>query len=260
MTESDEPRVITALDGGIATVTLHNPKRGNALTRPIYEQLCAAWKWIETTAEIRAVVFTAAGERFFCVGADLSALTQQGSLRRPGEPWTLTWRQYGVTKPVVVAVNGTASGGGLGFVTDGDIVIGARHVKFSDTHVAVGQICGYGALRLVDIIGPSEAARIAIGGGALTAQRAHELGLVNELHDSAAEAVEAATGIARKIAKASPTAVRETLTLLRGMSGTEHQRGVLSSADAAVDRHMSHPDAEEGPKAWLDKREPVWAG
>jgi enoyl-CoA hydratase/carnithine racemase len=251
--------VITALDGGIATVTLHNPARANALTRPVYEQLCAAWESIEANPSVRAVVFTAAGERHFCVGADLSALKTQGALRRPGERWTLTWRQFGVTKPVVVAVNGTASGGGLGFVTDGDIVLAARHVKFSDTHVAVGQICGYGALRLVEIIGPSEAARIAVGGGVLTAQRAHELGLVNELHETPGDAVRAAVGIARKIAKASPTAVRETLTLLRGMAATDHRRNVLASADAAVERHMSHPDAEEGPKAWLDKREPAWS-
>lgn len=254
-----EAGVGVTVESGIAAVVLRNPRSGNALTRPIYEQLCAAWQRVETDPSIRVVTFTAAGDRHFCVGADLSALTAQGSLRRPGEPWTLTWRQFGVSKPVVVAVNGTASGGGLGFVTDGDIVVAARNATFRDSHVSVGQICGYGALRLVEVIGPSEAARIALGGGVLSAARAHELGLVNELHDTAEETVAGATAIAAHIARASPTAVRETLTLLRGMSDSAHRRDVLAAADSAVERHMSHPDAEEGPRAWLDKREPAWS-
>jgi E-phenylitaconyl-CoA hydratase len=168
MTDDNSPRVIFSVDGGIAAVVLHNPKAGNALTRNIYLQLRDAWERIEKDPAVRVVTFTAAGDKHFCTGADVSALTSQGSLRLPGEAtgegWRLTWRMAGVTKPVVVAVNGTAAGGGLGFVTDGDVVLASRNAKFIDTHVNVGQICGYGALRLVSLIGPSEAKRIAIAG------------------------------------------------------------------------------------------------
>ncbi|MCX2931802.1 enoyl-CoA hydratase/isomerase family protein [Mycobacterium sp. CVI_P3] len=252
------PRVIRSLDGNIAVVSLHNPKAGNALTRPIYEQLCAAWEWVDATPEVRVVVFTAAGERHFCVGADMSALTEQGTLRVPGEQWKLTWRLAGVKKPVVVAINGTAAGGGLGFVTDGDVVIAARHARFLDTHTAVGQVCGYGALRMVSIIGPSEATRVAIGGGVLSAERAHELGLVNELADTAPEALARALEIAGAIANASPTAVAETLGLVRALSRSAENDETLRRADRVVDAHMRHPDASEGPRAWLDKRPAVW--
>ncbi len=256
---ADAPRVITSLTRGVATIELHNPRSANALTRPIYEQLCRAWEWVESDSAVRVVVFTAAGERHFCVGADMKALSNQGTLRIPGEKWTLTWRQFGVTKPVVVAVNGTAAGGGLGFVTDGDIVVAAAHVKFLDTHVAVGQICGYGALRLVSLIGPSEATRIAVGGGTLTVARAQELGLVNEIRPTVAEALTCAREIAERIASASPTAVRETLSLLRELSRTPTQDSALRRADQVVEKHMNHPDATEGPRAWLDKRTPEWA-
>jgi len=258
-TNHDASRIVRSLEGNVAVITLDNPKSGNALTRPIYEQLCAAWEWIDNDPAVRAAVFTAVGERHFCVGADMAALSQQGTLRIPGEEWKLTWRLAGVKKPVVVAINGTAAGGGLGFVVDGDIVIAARHARFLDTHTAVGQICGYGALRLVDIIGFSEATRVAIGGGALSAERAHELGLVNELVDTPAQAVARATEIAGMIANASPTAVAETLGLLRALARSAEVDAALERADRVVENHMKHPDASEGPRAWLDKRPAVWA-
>jgi enoyl-CoA hydratase/carnithine racemase len=253
---SDDPRVITEGSDGIALVTLHNPARGNALTRPMYEQLNEAWTWIESDPVIRAAVFTATGDRHFCTGADVSALG--GVLRSPGERFTLTWRQAGVTKPMVVAVNGTAAGGGLGFVTDGDIVVAARQSKFMDPHVRIGQICGYGALRLVSIIGASEASRIALAGGILEAERAYALGLVNELFDTAEEARERARDLARAIVTASPSAVQVTHSLQRALASTEEQNRVLDSANAAWNRHFTHPDATEGPNAFAEKRAPVW--
>ena len=254
---SDAPRVINSVQGGVALVTLHNPQRGNALTRPIYEQLNEAWTWIENDPAIRAVVFSASGDRHFCTGADVSALG--GALRSPGERFTLTWRQAGVTKPVVVAVNGTAGGGGLGFVTDGNIVVATRRAKFTDPHVKIGQICGYGALRLVGIIGASEASRIALAGGVLDAERAHALGLVNELFDTADEARERALELAKAIVAASPASVQVTHALQRALASSAEQLRVLESANAAWDEHFTHPDAAEGPKAFQDKRAPVWA-
>jgi enoyl-CoA hydratase/carnithine racemase len=251
--------ITTDVTDGIASVTLNNPDRANSLTRKMYEALRDAWAWIESDEAVRAVVFTAAGDRHFCTGADVSALSEQGSLRKPGENFTLTWRQAGVTKPVVVAVNGTALGGGLGFVTDGNIVVATRRAKFVDTHVQVGQICGYGALRLVSIIGASEATRLAIAGGTLDAERAHMLGLVNELLDSPDEAKARAREIAATIVAASPTAVQVTLGLQRGLSRSDEHERVLAAANTAIDVHMEHPDATEGPRAWLEKRPAVWA-
>lgn len=254
---TDEPRVITDRKDGIAFVTLHNPDRGNALTRPIYEQLGEAWTWIENDREIGAAVFTAAGDRHFCTGADVSALG--GALRTPGENFTLTWRQAGVTKPVVVAVNGTAAGGGLGFVTDGTIVVSTRRAKFVDPHVKIGQICGYGALRLVTIIGASEASRVALAGGVLDAERAYTLGLVNELFDTAEEAKARAAELAAYIVAASPAAVAVTNGLLRGMDRLDEHQAGLAAANAAFDSHFPHPDAAEGPRSFKEKRPPAWA-
>lgn len=255
---TDEPTVLRSCADGIAAIVLHNPTAGNAITRGIYEALCDAWRWVESDPEVRVIIFTAAGERHFCLGGDLKSLSEQGTLRRPGERWTLTWRQAGVTKPVIVAVNGTVAGGGLGFVTDGDIVVASRNAKFLDTHVAVGQICGYGALRLVRLIGASEAVRIALAGGKLTAERAFTLGLVNELFDDPADAVAAARALAGRVVAASPTAVQRTFELQRAMESAPDEADVLTRADKAVEGHMAHPDASEGPAAWLEKRTPRW--
>jgi E-phenylitaconyl-CoA hydratase len=262
MTEDEVPCLKFSVADGIAALVLHNPKAGNSLTRGIYEQLRDAWVRIDQDSAIKVVTFTATGDRFFCTGADMSALKSQGSLRLPGEAtgeaWRLTWRMAGITKPVIVAVNGVAAGGGLGFVTDGDVVLASRNAKFVDAHVNVGQICGYGALRLVSLIGGSEAKRIALAGGALSAERAHTLGLVNELFDTPAEAVAAARAAALKIASASPTAVHKTLQLLQALSRPPHEAAVVATADRMLDEHMTHPDSTEGPKAWLDKRAPSW--
>lgn len=254
----EESTVIRSLADGVASITLNNPKSGNALTRSIYEALVDTWQWVEENSDIKAVTFTASGDRFFCTGADVSSLKEQGTLRKPGEDWRLTWRMAGVTKPVIVAVNGTVAGGGLGFVTDGTVVVASRNAKFMDTHVSVGQICGYGALRLVSIIGPSEAARIALAGGRLTSERAHALGLVNELCETADDARECARALALNIAKSSPKAVARTSELLRAITVASHEGNALLAADKAIDEHMSHPDATEGPRAWVEKRTAQW--
>jgi E-phenylitaconyl-CoA hydratase len=251
------PTVLRRFDAGVATVVLHNPRSGNALTRSIYEELAAAWDELEADPAVRVVVFGAAGDRHFCVGGDMSALEEQG-LRRAGEDWRLTWRQAGMTKPVVVAVNGTVAGGGLGFVTDGDIVVAADHARFLDTHVAIGQICGYGSLRLVKIIGESEAKRIAIAGGMIDARRAYELGLVNELRTGAEATMARAQEIARLILRASPTAMQRTLELQRAIAISNDDSAPLQAADRAVEDHMAHPDATEGPRAWKENRDPTW--
>ncbi|CAD7337960.1 MULTISPECIES: enoyl-CoA hydratase/isomerase family protein [unclassified Sphingobium] len=262
MTEERVPGVYIDKVDGIATVLLHNPSVGNALTREIYEGLRDAWAMLDRDSDVRVVIFTASGSRHFCTGADVSVLTTQGELRRPGErtgeAWRLTWVHAGFTKPVIVSVNGTAAGGGLGFVVDGDIVFAARHARFMDTHVNVGQICGYGALRLAGIIGASEAKRIALAGGVLGAERAHALGLVNELYDTAEDSLAAAMTAARKVAEASPAAVRETFGLLRALSKPPHESAVIAAADRALDAHMRHPDASEGARAWTEKRAPQW--
>jgi E-phenylitaconyl-CoA hydratase len=253
----DGPTVLREFEAGVATVVLHNPRSGNALTRSIYEELSATWDELEADSAVRVVVFGAAGNRHFCVGGDMSALEEQG-LRRVGEDWRLTWRQADMTKPVVVAVNGTVAGGGLGFVTDGDIVVAADHARFLDTHVAVGQICGYGALRLVKIVGESEAKRLAIAGGVIDAQRAYELGLVNELLTGAEATMARAQEIARQILKASPTAMQRTFELQRAVATASDDNVPLETANRAVEDHMTHPDATEGPRAWSQNRDPAW--
>lgn len=259
---SNDPRVIVEVEDGIVTIELHNPEKGNALTRDMYEQLRDAWPRIENDPEAKVVVFTGAGDRHLCTGGDLSTLTSQGSLpsslRRAGEHFTLTWRQAGLTKPVIVAVNGTAAGGGLGFVTDGNIVLATRRAKFMDPHVNVGQICGYGALRLVSVIGASEAMRMALARGVIDAERAFSLGLVNELFDTADEVKARARALAEMIVAASPTALRVTLQLQRDLARTIEQEAVLEAANRAIDTHMAHPDAAEGPQAFLEGRAPNW--
>jgi enoyl-CoA hydratase/carnithine racemase len=99
---------------------------------------------------------------------------------------------------------------------------------------------------------------VGLAGGTLSADRAHALGLVNEVHPEPADAVAAALELAARIVKASPTAIRRTFELQRALAASVDEAEVLTLADKAVEQHMTHPDASEGPAAWLEKRAPQW--
>lgn len=256
------PGVYISIADGIAQVLLHNPSRGNSVDRAIYEQLNRAWGDLDRHPNVRVIIFATSGERHFCTGADLGGLSNEG-LRRPGErsgeEWNFTWAMKGIKKPVLAVVNGKAVGGGLAFVTDADIVYASRKAEFFDSHVRVGLIVGYAALRLASIVGPSEAKRIGLGCGSLTAERAHSLGLVNELFDTPEEASNAAFKAAQAIAAGSPRVVRKTMELMRGLTRPPHDIAAIKLADQFIDEHMDHPDFKEGPLAFVEKRVPSWA-
>ena len=129
---------------GIATITLNRPDRLNAINYRMNQELADVWGDIKQDQEIVVAVVTAAGDRSFCTGFDMAASADgegHPAQSKTGAHFELlfTALQNNCWKPVITAVNGMVTGGGLHFIADSDLVIAAEHATFFDTHVRVGR-------------------------------------------------------------------------------------------------------------------------
>jgi enoyl-CoA hydratase/carnithine racemase len=211
---------------------------------------------------VRAVVLTASGDRYFCTGADVGDLAERGTVSagdgQLSEELFYTARQNGVWKPVVCAVNGLVAAAGLHFVADADIVVASTTAAFTDTHVNVGMLGAVENVALTRRLPLGSALRLTVMGRhyRMSAERAYQLGLVDELvaPDSLAST---AREIADAIALNSPIAVSRSLEALWGSLELPLDEAMERGWEM-VKRHRSHPDAREGPRAFMEKRPPVW--
>lgn len=248
-------------DGRVAVVTIDRPERLNALDRPAYEELSEAWVRVRDDPDIWAAVVTGAGDRAFCVGADL---TEPAG---PDEPWRQWQTQSGmllnnglqVWKPVVAAVNGYCLGGGMTLLLATDVRVAARAATFAVSETGVGLIPGNGGTqRLLDQVPYAIGMEMLLLGRQLTAGEALSYGLVNDV-TSAGDVVNAALGYARRLCERAPLAVRAAKELaVRGRSlpladGLRLEQLVLSALRSTY-------DADEGRSAFAAKRPPVYEG
>lgn len=269
MSETVEPVVTTddlrmEIVDNIAIITINRPDVGNAVGGDMSSTIRQMWAQVREDDRIRAAIITATGERHFCTGAQVSGLsTSGGSSGMRSEPMdrVVFWssHQNRVWKPVICAVNGLVNGAGLHFVVDADIVVASENAAFMDTHVNVGQVGAIENIGLTRRLPLGTALRMTLQGKSyrLPAQRAYQLGLVDELVPTPADVLPKAMEIAREIAANSPAAValsKEALwkSLEMGYSQSlEYGWGLLRM-------HWAHPDFVEGPKAFGEKRQPEW--
>jgi len=248
-------RITCHRKGRVAHVTIENPDAANALTAEMKVALAEAWSWIDTTPDIHVAVLTGAGDRHFCAGADVRRLAAQGAA---GESATarvaFAPHMAACRKPIIVAVNGAVAGAAIGLVADGDVVIASRNAYFTDPHVDIGIVTGYGCIRLAGILPATEVRRLALGGRAvrLDAERAHGLGFVNELFETPELARQRAMEIAASISARSPWAIETSLELLRSVNLTNH---VTARALEITDQEWARPDVRAGTAAWSTRRD-----
>lgn len=247
----------------IAFITLNRPERGNALHGSMVGPMKEIWAEVREDPWIRCAIVTAAGERHFCTGADVGAVVARGGKVSSGKgPLTdeVFWspRQNRVWKPTICAVNGAVASAGLHFVVDADIVVASRTATFLDTHVNVGMVGAVENIGLAKRLPLGSALRMTLCGKAyrMTAERAYQLGLVDELTEPA-DLLSTAEEIAKQICANSPAAV--SLSQQAIWSSVEMgYRDSLEYGWALLRMHWDHPDFKEGPKAFAEKREPQW--
>lgn len=251
-------------DGHVGWLVFDRPDAANALDAVMFRELEQAWLALDADPEVRVIVNTGNG-RAFQTGLDLVQLARDKDALRESSRQTrdftlrFTSWQVGVRKPVIAAVNGICAGGGLHFVADADIVIAAADATFTDPHVSVGQVSAFETIALARMSPMEGILRMAFTGRheRMTARRAYELGICSEVVDPPARLRDAAAELAGKIARNSPTAMAVTKQALwQALERDLTEACKVGARDLAL--MWGHPDQEEGPAAFAERREPAW--
>ncbi|MEM9176033.1 MAG: enoyl-CoA hydratase/isomerase family protein [Myxococcota bacterium] len=249
----------------IATVTLDNQKARNAFDHEMCLELKRLWGVINDDPDVRCAIVTGAGEKAFCTGWDISSNTTGEAQDfakhgRKAAPYNnITAVQNQCWTPVITAVNGMCNGGGLHFIADTDIAIGADTSTYFDTH------CANGLAAIVEMVGlarkvPLDAVFRLIYMGSkerMTAEDALRLGLIGEIVP-AVSLLDRAREIAENICSMSPASLaRSKQAVWQSLDmGLED---ALEATHKILDVHADHPDTIEGPTAFFEKRAPNWA-
>lgn len=244
--------------GHVLEVTLNRPKRRNALDETLIGELRDLWSDPAPLSGVRCVVLTGASPGF-CAGADMSLLSSDRSDAPVDVRDELSFLPgMQIECPVIVAVNGVCAGGGLHFVADADIVIASDDASFLDPHVSVGQVTALEPLGLWLKASSAAVTRMALIGTPerLDARAALTAGIISEVVP-AAELRDRAMQLAELIARNSPAAVAASRRAIREL---EEKLVAASFQDGwdAIRAHWSHPDSQEGPQAFVEKRDPRW--
>ena len=253
-----------AVDNQVAVITIDRPERGNALTPRMQLGFRDIWSDVRDDRDIRAAVIAATGDRFFSAGFDLEGVEGEEStlaLNNRPLPEAVFWspHQNRVMKPVICLVNGLVTGAGLHLVVDADIIVASKNATFLDTHVNVGMVGALENIGLAKRLPLGTALRMTLQGRdfRLAADRAFQLGLVDELVDSPDDLLGTGMEIARSIAGHSPQAVQLSKEAVWSSLDVGY-RDALEKGWALVRVHWSHPDFREGPSAFAEGREPRW--
>jgi enoyl-CoA hydratase/carnithine racemase len=246
-----------ARDDGIAIITLNRPDARNALGKDIREGLYAAWDRFERDPALRVAILTGAGEKAFCAGGDLKEMVETGMKVPPPGMYPLPYDTIELTKPTIAAVNGVAFAGGWMIAQTCDLCVASTNAKFAVTEVKVGRSSPW-ASPLIHMIPQRIMMEILLTGKPITAQRAYEIGLVNRLA-APEKLMDTALELAADILEGAPLSVRAARETV--MIATEMGRSAaLKAARHASEYCYNSDDAQEGPRAFAEKRRPQWRG
>jgi enoyl-CoA hydratase/carnithine racemase len=244
----------------VAYVTLNRPERMNAIAPPTIAELDRIWSDYMADDDLWVAILTGAGERAFCAGADLKYRAQEASeeeLLRPVYAPHILDRCW---KPIIAAINGYALGGGLQLALRCDILIAAEHAKMGLPEARRGQIDDTGAIKLPKRISHYLAMGLLLTGKFITAHEAQAMGLVNEVVPMA-DLMQTAQRWAEEILECSPLATQAVKQAALSLSELPTEVA-LSRVERleAVQRLRNSDDYTEGPRAFAEKRKPVWKG
>jgi enoyl-CoA hydratase/carnithine racemase len=235
---------------------IDRPEARNAINRAVGEGLWDGFRRFEADPAAAVLVLTGAGGAF-CAGADLKEMAALAMTVPPRDMAPHLGRNLQVTKPVVAAVNGVALGGGFLLAMMCDLCVAASSARFGITEARWGRGAPWAA-PLPWLVPPRVALELLLTGEPIDARRAHEVGLVNRVVPDAALRQEAGR-LAAAVAANAPLSVRAAKAMVQAAAGRD--------LDAAIDEgwRLFEPvyrseDAQEGPRAFLEKRPPVWKG
>jgi enoyl-CoA hydratase/carnithine racemase len=247
-------------DGQVVEIVLDRPAALNALSTAMAARLAVVCGEVAADDSVRAVVLSAAGEKAFCVGADLkerNSMTDADLLRQREVFRAAFGGVLNLPQPVVAAVHGYALGGGCEFALSCDLIVADETAVFGLPEVSVGLVPGGGGTQLaLRRLGPGRAADLVLTGRRIEIDEAAGCGLVDRRVAAGTARAEAAR-LAGQIARNSPVAVRAAKRALRGGAGVG-LAAALDIEDAAWRTAAFSADRKEGIAAFAEKRPPVW--
>lgn len=248
--------------GHVRLLTLNRPDRRNALSRALIAALSEALIDADETDEVRVVVLTGAGERAFCAGADLKDMRGQDDAgSRYRSPMARVERSVfeivsEMKKPTVAAINGSAVAGGFELALACDLRITHPEVQFGLPEAKIGMGANFGSVTLPRRMPLCHALELLMTGEYISAQRAEQLGLINRI--VARETVLARSlELAQAIARNAPLSVRRMKAM--ALKGLDLPLATALRLDPGPNPYLSE-DRQEGIRARLEKRDPVWRG
>ena len=261
MTTPSYESILVDRADGVATITLDRPKVLNALNAALLAEVSRALTELENDPGVRAIIITGSGEKAFAAGADIGELNAlpnavEGARKaRMGQEVTLQIER--LSKPVIMAINGFALGGGCELAMAGDIRIASENAKFGQPEVNLGLIPGYGgSQRTTRLVGKGMAMFLCLSGDLIDANFAMQIGLVERVVPQA-ELMPAAKKLAQTIASKAPLAIA---ACKRAINDGAHLpiEDALELEALAFGTLVNTQDFKEGTSAFLEKRKPEW--
>jgi enoyl-CoA hydratase len=255
--------VLVDREDGIAVVTINRPDKFNALNEEVVADISAAMDELAEDAEVRAIVLTGAGDKAFVSGADIGLLqgleSPQAAADHSRRGQAMTLKIEHLPKPVIVALNGYALGGGLELAMACDIRIAADSAKLGQPEMNLGLSPGYGGTqRLPRLVGKGMAKLLLLTGDMIDAEEALRIGLVQRVVPGA-ELMTEAKALAHRLAEKSPLSMAACKRAVNMGLETDLERG-LSIEAMEFGALSATEDYQEGTAAFLEKRKAVFKG
>ena len=270
--DDSSPHLIVEKRDGIARVTLNRPDKRNAFSPEMLVRLCDAWVDIAKDPLVRVVLLTGAGDKAFSSGGDLgSVIPLMMRTRKPVGDWEERFaadrKQLGAAilrnatfyKPIVVAINGHAHAGGAEILLSTDIRIMSSEATIALTEVRRGLIASGGSLaRLARQVPWAHAMELVLAGEPISAQHALAIGLVNRVVPPQ-DVLPTAEEFARRISQGAPIALLKSKEAIMRGSGRPLDEAFAIESQCTKE-NAATDDAKEGPRAFMEKRPPVFTG
>jgi crotonobetainyl-CoA hydratase len=257
-----EPAALTERRGNVLVITLNRPEARNAVNGAVSTAVGDALEQAQNDDGVRAVVITGAGDKSFCAGADLKAISRRENLYHPehGEWGFAGYVHHFIDKPTIAAVNGTALGGGTELALASDLVVACESATFGLPEVKVGLFAAAGGVfRIVHQLPRKIALEMVLTGEPISAAEAVKWGLINQVVPDGT-VLEAALALAERVTVNAPLSVQASKRIAYGADD-----GVIPDEEpgwARTQREfgvvLRSEDAREGPLAFAEKRKPVW--
>lgn len=248
-------------DQGVLTVILSRPEVLNALHLEAHQELARIFDQYAYDPALRVAIVTGTGERSFCVGTDLKSLATTGPYEYPHGGFAGITRRFDLWKPLIAAVNGLCLGGGMEILAACDLAVAAEHAEFGLPEPLVGQaaVGGGGLQRLARQLPMKQAMWLALSAQRIGAEDARRIGLINKVVPSG-EALASARELARGLLACAPLALEATKQVMLQSVSQPRLEDAMHAQYPAAQRMLASEDAQEGPRAFSEKRKPRWKG